>query len=139
MPEYKVIERHKHWHRGRLYEAGSTVNLTEEQAEKIAHKLERVDGTFSPSSVEEEKKEETVVEPEAETEVEPVTTAEVVGVTGDISDEAEVEKVEESSESLPHLKMVHVADGKYNVMRGDVPINDVPLSKDEVRSLMENN
>lgn len=164
---YRLIEKHKHWHGGRLYAAKDAsaykdeavedeLSLTEEQAAGIVHKLELVDGAEAlPEVAEKEKKVEEVVEPR----VEPVTTAETVGVPEEVdtsSDDPDEpgtgnpvegskgdegldtpDKSEDSSDSLK-LTMVAVKDGKYNVIHEGMPINDVPLSKEEAKSLMEN-
>lgn len=171
---YRLVDKHKHWHGGKLYAAkdasaysdavSDELEITEEQADKIAHKLERVDGSDKPPPevIEEEKKEEVETEVEEESPVETVDAAASedanVSVETDASETPDEpgtgnpaegsrgdegldapDKSEDSPDSSPSLKLVHVSDGKYNVMRGDEPINDVLLSKEEARSLMENN
>ncbi len=153
---YRLIEKHKHWHGGRLYASkdaslhaqeavSDELELTEEQAGKISHKLERVDVTIETKEEAYEEfpkdKEEVKVVEEVKEEVK-VDTGASAGL--DKPDEpgtgnpAETQQEPESPEKLP-LKMVYVDDGKYNVIRGDNPINDVPLSQEEAKSLMESN
>lgn len=156
MPRYRLKPGHKHYHLGQKYEGrpigkpGSeksefpdVLELDEDRAERIANKLILLDD----KSVEAPEVEE-VGKPE---EKGPETESTVLAGTED-SEQAS-EKVEKDSDSPPEsevpekstsseedsspLFLKYIGNSKWNVMKGDKPINDAPLTEEEAKALVE--
>ena len=143
MPKYRMKPGHRHYHEGQRYEGKTpgkqaefpdVLELDEERAGRIANKLTRID---LPVQAEEpgEDAQETVSKDPAESK----ETEQASEETAEDSKPAEGSetKPEESVDENPPLSLAYAGDSGWNVMRGEEKINDVPLSEDEAKALVE--
>lgn len=147
MPRYRLKPGHKHHHRGQRYEGAppgkkgeypDVMELSEERAERLAHKLIPLSGPHAGKP----EPEEEAPDPASE-EVSAVASDDVEQAQDDSDKEEEApasdsDNPEDNSEDeSPPLSAVHRGSGKWDVMRGDKPLNDVPLTEDEAKALVD--
>ncbi len=133
MALYQMANGHKHWIYGQLYKGkgidgrteGDMLELTEEQAGKIEGKLQG--GPRSAASTEEAKG-----IPKPHTPTLPSTSEDVKS----FEDIPEEETVKDPKEENLRPELRHLREGKWNVVRGDKPMNDSPMSLDEAKSMI---
>ena len=139
MPKYRLKEKMKHRMGSVLYKAGDIIELTEENAKKILSKLELLgvptpeefagepsplpaEGTEEGKEGESEKEAEESSSPPDSPPGEPTP-----------SEDSSSEPVGDSSP----LSLGHAGQGKWNVLKDGKSINDVPLSEEAARAMLE--
>lgn len=149
MPRYKLKPGHKHYHLGKRYEGRvpghkasesgypDVLELDEERAERIMNKLIPLGAGSETQAPEEE-----APDPKSE-EVSAVASDDAEQAQDDSDKEEEApasdsDNPEDNPEDeSPLLSAVHRGSGKWDVMRGDKPLNDAPLTEDEAKALAD--
>lgn len=149
MPRYRMRPGFKHYHEGIKYvgaepgkkkEHPDILELDEERAGRLKDKMDLVDGDTDP------KRKVKEVEPEQESQ--DTSSPDSAG-TGEgeqpsespekdeESPDSESEKTDPPADEAPAPSLKYLGDGKWNVMRGDTPINDVPLDEAAAKALVD--
>ncbi len=158
MPKYRMRPGFKHYHMGVKYEGAppgrkgehpDVLELDEDRAERLKDKMDLVGGHTDPQRKVEELVEKEVKE--AEPEREPPDTSSSVQAGAEDKEQAPEDSEKEDKESpdseseksdppvdeSPALSLKYLGDGKWNVMRGDKPVNDVPLDEASAKALVD--
>ncbi len=158
MPRYRLKHGHKHYHMGQKYEGAppgkkgdfpDVVELDEDQASRIANKLIPLDGVkeFVPPKEHQRTEKEKEAETKLEQETPETPSSVLAGADKGEKSPEDSEKDKESPDSdseldppadeSPTLSLKYLGDGKWNVMKGDKPVNDVPLDEASAKALVE--
>ncbi len=135
MARYRMAEGHKHWIYGQLFKGkdldgrteGDMLELTEQQASRIEHKLEG-GPLFTPS------KGGADGIPAPLVPAMPPTSKDVHSFDTENAPEESTIKDPSVENSKPELR--HLGKGLWNVVRNEVSMNDVPITLDEAKSMI---
>jgi len=147
MPKYRMRLGFKHYHMGVRYEGADPgrakehpdiLELDEDRAERLKDKMDLVGGHTDSKRVEEKPEQEI-----QETSSSALAKAdqEEQALKDEKKDEespdSDSEKSDPPVDESPALSLKYLGDGKWNVMRGDKPVNDVPMSEAEAKALVD--